>query len=130
MTTNGQSHGDGGRQGAPIDGDRLRQWQGANVRVRLVDGHVVYGEVAGYDDRCLEVVRNGAPQLVYWHAVAVIEPEDPGAALHAAALNNQDGEITRALPNPVVDPHAPSGAAQAPGATAGTPGVQPPTVTS
>lgn len=51
--------------------------EGAQVTLFLVNGVMLQGQVAGFDQFSLVLERGGQVQLVYKHAISTLQPEKP-----------------------------------------------------
>lgn len=53
------------------------QRDGAAMSLFLVNGVMLEGAVAGFDQYCVVLKRSGEGQLVYKHAISTFQPNDP-----------------------------------------------------
>lgn len=60
-----------------------------NMTVFLVNGVMLQGQVAGFDQFSMVLERAGQVQLVYKHAISTIQPENP---LDLGSADNGDGD--------------------------------------
>lgn len=47
----------------------------------LVNGVMLEGKVAAYDQYCVLLARSGVPQMIYKHAISTLQPSVPDEAL-------------------------------------------------
>lgn len=50
---------------------------GAAMSLYLVNGVMLEGRVASYDQYCVLLTRSGVPQMVYKHAISTLQPSVP-----------------------------------------------------
>jgi len=61
------------------------------MTVLLVNGVMLQGTVAGFDQFSLMLERAGQSQLVYKHAISTVQPDHP---LDLGSAEDHDGEPT------------------------------------
>ena len=64
----------------------------ASMTVFLVNGVMLQGAVAGYDQFCLVLERGGQVQLIYKHAVSTLQPAQPLALDHGGEKAEGESE--------------------------------------
>ena len=51
--------------------------QGTQMSLFLVNGVMLEGAVAGFDQYCVVLERSGQVQMVYKHAISTLQPDGP-----------------------------------------------------
>lgn len=61
---------------------------GSAMSLYLVNGVMLEGEVAGFDQYCVLMTRSGVPQMVYKHAISTLQSAEPNSA-RASAVHEE-----------------------------------------
>lgn len=62
-----------------IAGERLAQWKGRPVVVRLTDGREEYGELTGIDEGALVLGSGDQAVVIFRHAIAAVRLRPGGS---------------------------------------------------